>query len=256
MSIKSLLQIILFLLILLIIGSIYYLYFYTGSFNNLNSNENLNKFSKEKSIPEDTEILESLTDLNNKNKNLITNSVNNEKDVNKNNTNDIIEINSKTENKDKINIPNENTNISEIKNLTKEIEYITSNKNGDIFKILAKYGKTNIDNSSVLDLQEVNGEILSDIRSNIYLSSDFANYNYNNQNSKFYDNVIIKYDGKIITCDKLDLIINENIAIAYSNVVVKDDSSIMKAQIITLDIITKDIKINSDDKINIIKKNN
>ena len=182
--------------------------------------------------------------------------MNNEKDVNKNNTNDIIEINSKTENKDKINIPNENTNISEIKNLTKEIEYITSNKNGDIFKILAKYGKTNIDNSSVLDLQEVNGEILSDIRSNIYLSSDFANYNYNNQNSKFYDNVIIKYDGKIITCDKLDLIINENIAIAYSNVVVKDDSSIMKAQIITLDIITKDIKINSDDKINIIKKNN
>ena len=32
------------------------------------------------------------------------------------------------------------------KNLTKEIEYITTNKNGDIFKILAKYGKTNLKN--------------------------------------------------------------------------------------------------------------
>ena len=49
--------------------------------------------------------------------------------------------------------------------------------------------------------------------------------------------------------------ISENIALAYSNVVIKDDKSIMKAQIITLDIITKDININSEDKINIVTNN-
>ena len=43
-----------------------------------------------------------------------------------------------------------------------------------------------------------------------------------NQNSKFYKNVKIKYDNKIINCDNFDLNISENIAVAYNNVIVKD----------------------------------
>ena len=35
-----------------------------------------------------------------------------------------------------------------ISNVTKEIEYITTNKDGDTFKILAKFGKTNLKNST------------------------------------------------------------------------------------------------------------
>ena len=42
------------------------------------------------------------------------------------------------------------------------------------------------------------------------------------------------------------------IAVAYENVVVKDENSIMKAQMITFDILTKDIIINSDKKIKLI----
>ena len=44
----------------------------------------------------------------------------------------------------------------------------------------------------------------------------------------------------------------ENIVIAYGNVKVNSDKGKMKAEKITLDIITKDIKINSENKINII----
>ena len=40
--------------------------------------------------------------------------------------------------------------VDEIKNLTKEIEYVTSNNNGDIYKISAKYGRTNLKDNSVL----------------------------------------------------------------------------------------------------------
>ena len=142
------------------------------------------------------------------------------------------------------------------RNLTKEIEYITSNKNGDIFKIIAKFGKTNIENSNILDLEIVNGIVSSEERSTIYISSDFANYNYTDQNSKFFNNVRIDYDDKIITCDKLDLLISDNLAVAYNNVTIKDNNSVMKAQIITLDIVTKDIKINSEDKIKITTNTN
>ena len=43
----------------------------------------------------------------------------------------------------------------------------------------------------------------------IYITSNFAEYKYDNQNSKFYSNVIIKYDNKVITCDNLDLEIKQ-----------------------------------------------
>ena len=75
--------------------------------------------------------------------------------------------------------------------------------------------------------------------------------NYDNQNSQFYSNVKINYDNKTITCDNLDLKINENYAIAYNNVEIKDENSTMKAQIVKLNLLTKDIKINSQDKIKI-----
>ena len=238
MSIKSLLQIILFLLILIIIGGIYYLYFYSSPSNN-NKIENLEKLSEQKIVSEENEILETITDP-------------------KINKDEEIKIISKKEIKSKNNPVEINTSKknNQIKNLTKEIEYITSNKNGDSFKIFAKYGETNIKNSNILDLKQVNGEIFSSQRSTIFLSSDLANYNYTNQNSKFYNNVKIEYDNIIITCDKLDLNMSDNMAVAYDNVVMKDDKSTMKAQIITLDILTKDININSSEKIKIVTNNN
>ena len=238
MSIKSLLQIILFLLILIIIGGIYYLYFYSSPSNN-NRIENLEKLSEQKIVAEENEILETITDP-------------------KINKNEEIKVISKKEIKSENNQVKNNTSKknNQNKNLTKEIEYITSNKNGDSFKIFAKYGETNIKNSDILDLKQVNGEILSSERSTIFLSSDLANYNYTNQNSKFYNNVKIEYDNIIITCDKLDLNMSDNMAVAYDNVVMKDDKSTMKAQIITLDILTKDIKINSSEKIKIVTNNN
>ena len=233
MSIKSLLQLILLLLIFVVIGGIYFLYFYSGPLKNENIvNNSLNEIS-DKGIKQgellDHDVLQEVN--TNKNKKLIHDK--NNKIVNK-------ELNKKKNSPEKI------------ENLTKEIEYITSNKEGDIFKILAKYGKTNIKNSDILDLDTVNGVITSIKRSKIDIKSDYAKYNYENQNSEFYSNVEIKYDNKIITCDNLDLQIDNNYAIAYNNVKIKDNKSTMKAQIVTLNLITKDININSKDKVKIL----
>ena len=245
MSVKSLLQLILLVLIFFILAGIYFVYFYSGPLKNklvLNNNIsklNNNKFEKE--YNQDEEVLEKVTldqkksANENENRDLKVNKVKNK--------------NGKFENKD---ASLNKTETDKVKNLTKEIEYITSNKDGDIFKILAKYGKTNFKNSDILDLKEVDGIISSSKRSEIYITSDFAEYNYDNQNSKFYSNVIIKYDNKVITCDNLDLEIKTNYAIAYNNVEINDDNSVMKAQLVRLNILTKDIEINSQDKIKII----
>ena len=249
MSFKSLLQLTLLLLIFLIVAAIYFVYFYTGPLKNSNFfSKTLNKIYKvnveEDNISEE-ELLEDI---------IIT------KQENTNQNNDKIEEikilenkkidQEKNKNLTKKNIEKKN-NPEKIKNLTKEIEYITSNKEGDIFKILAKYGQTNIDNTNILDLNDVEGLISSIKRSKIYIKSDHAKYNYNNQNSQFYSNVEIKYDDKIITCDNLDLQITKNYAIAYNNVQIQDSKSVLKAQMVTLNISTKDININSQNKIEI-----
>ena len=238
MSIKSLLQIILFLLIVLIIGSIYFVYFNQKSSQiNINDNQELSKIEN-RNINEneraDEEILEEI----------------NEKKITNNSKVNQSETKSELDTKKSIDIKKTN-NSEKINNLTKEIQYLTTNKNGDTFEILAEFGKTNLKNSDILDLEIVDGTITSDKRSKITITSDFAQYNYVNQNAKFYNNVVIKYDMKVINCDNVDINIDENIAIAYSNVVVEDNESVMKAQVVTIDIITKDIEINSEDKVKI-----
>ena len=249
MSLRSLLQLALLMLIFLIIGGIYFLYFYSSPLEKqnffTNTDENMTNTSNQNEV-----ILE---DIIQKEKNLInkTNNFEKQNDFNIQTKNKSIDknfglnVDEKNKSKDKI------LNDNNISNLTKEIEYITTNKDGDVFKILAKYGKTNIKNSNILDLAKVDGVISSSKRSKIYITSDNAEYNYDNQNSKFYSNVVIKYDDKVINCDNFDLNVNENYAIAYNNVKIKDTKSTMKAQIVTLNTLTKDIKINSQDKIKI-----
>jgi len=194
MSIKSLLQFILLLLIVIILGGIYFLYFYSSPVKkSLLDEKNLEEFNKileNKDTSSDQEILG-----DNKNKedyeNIDTNSENTKQNITEFQKNkDNQTINKQIE---------KDINVTE--SLMKNIEYVTTNKNDDVFKILAKNGKTNIENSNVLDLTEVDGIISSKERSDIFITSDFANYNYTNQNSKFYRNVIIKYDNKIMTCD-------------------------------------------------------
>ncbi len=229
MSKKSILQLILFFLIIILIGSTYFLYFYKGQENKYKINNDelsqINKLEKGLKDPLDEAILDE-----NLNEEKLTSKINEIKEKNKYDL---------------------NKSLKKGENLTKEIEYVTTNKNGDILKIFANYGKTNIKNSNILNLEGVAGVFSSLNRSQINITSDFAEYNYKNQNSKFFEKVKINFDNKIINCDNLDLNMSENIAVAYNNVIIVDNNSTMKAQKITMNIETKDISINSNDKIKI-----
>ena len=244
MSVKSLLQLILFFLIILFIGGIYFLYFYSGpQKNEVNLIKDIEKVEKEQLNKQNIDDQEILEDVN------LSKNKAQEKDLDLKNTKVKFEDAKKDINQEnKLEKKSDET----LKNLTKEIEYVTSNNNGDVFKIFAKYGKSSLKKSDILNLEIVNGIISSNEKSDIYISSDFAEYNYENQDSKFYKNVEIKYDNKKISCDNLDLNISQNVAIAYNNVVIENNNSLMKAQIIEMDISTKDISINSQEKVKIL----
>ena len=122
MSIRSLLQIILSLMIIIIIGGIYFIYFYTGPLENNDAvsknNTQIDKVDKDIKNSDYEEILEE------------TSLKENKKEIYKN-----IDKAKSTEIK----------NVSDTEYLTKNIEYVSSNNKGEIFKIIAEFGRTNLD---------------------------------------------------------------------------------------------------------------
>ena len=265
MSFKSLIQIVILLLIPIIIGAVYFKYFdekkkvveeiklSEGIENKklldlekkiLELEKKNNTLSKklqtkitEKITVEETNVLESEKKTLSKNEEIKKNKKN-ELDKKKEETklvekNEIKKI--KVEDKDK-----------EIKNFVKDVEYTSVDEGGNRFRLLANSGKTNNTNKNILDLENVRGEIKSDKRDTIFITSDYAQYNISNLNSKFYENVIIDYQDKKISCVNFDINMSTNKAIAYNDVIITDPKSTMKAGIVEFDLKTKDININPE----------
>ncbi len=252
MSNKSFFQILIIIIILLIMSGVYYKYFDS----NKNIIEEITVFETENQ--DKLKLLEKkILDLELKN-----NELNNEIANRKSETNKISKekneeqktISKKIEKQKKVVVGSDlkksiekkekNSQKKIIKNLVKDVEYISVDQKGNKFYLLANSGKSNIDNNDILDLINVRGKITSDLRDTIYIVSDFAQYNSINLNSKFYENVIINYQDKQINCKNFDINMDTNKAVAYNNVIITDPKSVMKAGIVEFDLKTKDININ------------
>ena len=265
MQIKSFIQTLILILIISIIGGIYYKYFNINkkiieeiSSTEINKQDQLDKLNEKISNLElkNNELMKKIEKT--KDKEI---SVLNENLLNKSNE-EKIEDNKKIVKKKiiekkfiekKNEIPKKET-----KNLVKDVEYTSIDQKGNKFHLLANSGKSNIDNNDILDLINVRGKITSDVRDTIYIVSDFAQYNSVNLNSKFYENVIINYQDKEITCINFDINMETNMAIAYNNVIVTDPKSVMKAGIVEFDLKTKNININPEtatEDINVVTTN-
>tara|TARA_Y100000741_G_scaffold216192_1_gene164795 strand:- start:3460 stop:4137 length:678 start_codon:yes stop_codon:yes gene_type:complete len=218
---------------MIILGAVYFNYFVKNNKISLENNNQESETEISKNIPKKNGVKNLSEELN---KNITEKS---DKNI--------------TEKSDK-NIDVQELKAKKIKpkidNAVKDIEYLTTDKNGNKYKILATSGRTNSEDKNILDLDNVRGFITSKERSNIYIVSDFAEYDSSNLKSNFYQNVVINYEDKEITCDYFDVNMKTNIAIAYNNVVVTDTQSIMKAGKIILDIETKIININPENKKN------
>ena len=264
MSIKSIIQFFIIILIFLIIGGVYKKYFDTKQ--NIVEEINIKESDNSEQIKElefkitelekKNEILNKKIENNNINSKVMDSDENENKNVSETNK----EINettkkSKVEKVEKkiINVSKDpkdkktkeqNLTKKELKNVVKDVEYISVDQKGNKFYLLASSGKSNEKNNDILDLTNVRGKITSDTRDTIYIVSDFAQYNSLSLNSKFYQNVIIDYQDKKITCVNFDINMETNKAIAYNDVIITDPKSIMKAGIVEFDLKTKDININ------------
>jgi len=156
---------------------------------------------------------------------------------------------------------NENNNIDEKKlssnqNIIENIRYQSSNFRGDTFEILAKYGETFLENPNQMKLTKVNSNILFKNGEIINLKSNFADFNTLTFETTFFENVSIIKKNEIINGDKLYFIMEasnnisdsinekeENIIRLTGNVIYKKPGYTAKADIIEIDLVTKNLII-------------
>jgi len=156
---------------------------------------------------------------------------------------------------------NENLVIEEdnlnFDNVMENLEYKSSDKSGNNYIIKAKRGKINLEKENLLILEDVYGEIELVGKSTIYIYSNFAQYNRNNFDTRFYQNVLVNYEDKRFNCDNLDLFFKDNFGSMYNNIVFVDEDTQINADQVNINLLNGDINIKmfqEEKKIKILKK--
>ena len=144
-------------------------------------------------------------------------------------------------------------------NSIENIEYFSKDNFGNEYIIKAKYGKILDENSSLILMTSVDAKIISNKSEKITISASSATYNIINYDTNFKKNIIIKYEKHKISCDSIDLLFNDHKIKLYDNIRYNNLNTDILADIIEIDLLTKDSKIymnNQNKKIQVIHKNN
>ena len=150
--------------------------------------------------------------------------------------------------KKKVNlIEKENTEFIEEKiessNIIEDVSYSAKDVKGNEYFLKAGEGIIDQKISNYIFLKSVKAIINLENYRLIEISSDFGKYNINNYDTIFSKNVIISYLDNKITGDYLDFSWDKNLMIISRDVILENNTSFLKADVIEVNIETKDIKI-------------
>ena len=151
----------------------------------------------------------------------------------------------------------ENEEISKgTTNQINEITYRSKYLNDKNYIIKAEFAEFSKDNPDVMLLYNVKGEIFSDNSDVIEISSKKAIYNSVNYNTNFYENVLVTYIDHQINSDNFDLFFDKKFSTMYNNITYKSLNTVLHADKIDIDLITKNSKIYMLDKSKKVKIQN
>ena len=146
----------------------------------------------------------------------------------------------------------------ESSNILEDVSYSAKDVKGNEYFLKASEGTIDQNTSNYIFLKSVKAIINLKNYRLIEISSDFGKYNINNYDTIFSKNVIIKYLDNKITGDYLDFSWDKNLMIISRDVILENNTSFLKADVIEVNIETKDIKIfmyDENKKINIKSAN-
>jgi len=142
-------------------------------------------------------------------------------------------------------------------NIIKDVVYFSEDNKGNTYKITANEGQIDFVDYNTIFLTEVKAVINLKNSDKIVISSDFGKYNINNFDTIFSKNVIIKYLNNKIEAEYLDFSYDRNLMLISRNVIYNNDAARLKADVIEINIMTRDTKIfmyEKEKKINIKNK--
>ena len=161
------------------------------------------------------------------------------------------------ENNAKLNI-SQTTNTGE--SLIEDLKYLSTDKEGNEYKIEAKKGNIDKGNPEIIYLENVKAIILLQNSDRISIESNFAKYNTKNFDTLFNGTVSVDYGEHTLKSEFLDLSFENNLVSIYDNVRYLSGISSLKADKAEIDILNKKTKIfmvnpNKKVQINNITKN-
>ena len=164
------------------------------------------------------------------------------------------------QNKKKVQIKKSNTTtfLKSNSNTFVDVKYSSEDSKGNKYIIKAKNGEIDISKPNIIFLTEVNALIELNNSNNIKIKSDYGKYNSDNLDTIFSKNVIITYLENEITGEYLDFSIGRNSMIISRDVIYENIENILKADVVEIEIDTKNTKIFMYDKkkkVNIQSKN-
>ena len=142
-------------------------------------------------------------------------------------------------------------------NIIKNVNYSSKDAKGNEYIIDASQGEIDYSNTDVIYLTDVKALIKLSDSKHIYITSNYGRYNTNNFDTIFSKNVIVNYLENQIIGEYLDFSMLRNSLIISRNVVYTNLENILIADVVEIDVETKDTKIfmyENNKKVNIKSK--
>ena len=146
------------------------------------------------------------------------------------------------------------------KNLKKEgtnqmngIVYNSTYLDDNNYIIKAEFGEFSADDPGLMMLTNVTGTIFLKNSETIEISSKKARYDSVGYNTNFSENVLITFNDHQINSDNFDLFFDKKLSTIYNNIIYKNLNTMLHADKIDIDLITKNSKIYMFDKSKKIK---
>ena len=153
---------------------------------------------------------------------------------------------------------NINANISQTINtsesLIEDLKYLSTDKEGNEYKIEAKKGNIDKNNPDVIYLEKVKAIIFLKNSENILIESNYAKYNAKSFDTLFNNSVSVDYGEHFLKSEFLDLSFENNLVSVYDNVRYLSGISSLRADKAEIDILNRKTKIfmeNPNEKVQI-----
>ena len=128
-------------------------------------------------------------------------------------------------------------------NIIEDVNYNAKDNKGNEYIINAAKGEIDISNNDIIFLTDVIALIKLKNSENIKITSRFGKYNIKNYDTIFSKNVLVKYLDNNIKSEYLDFSILRDTMIISNNVTYKNITNVLNADVIEMNLTSKDVKI-------------